>query len=262
MRRQVREVARGRVIREVQLRPSRLVRRHDPEEVRRELAGRRIGEVGRRGKVMLLELEGGPVATVHFGLTGRMVYQPPGKPSPFDRHAHVVLQLDEGVLGVRDVRQLGELELIPAGQVEQHLGLGPEPLSQQFTPEALAGALRTNAKLKAALMNQHRIAGIGNIYSDEILWEAGLHPLRPARSLSLEELERLHRAIQDVLQEAIERGGSSAADFLDIYGRPGQMTQLHRVYRQHGKPCSRCGTTIERVEVGGRGCHFCPSCQR
>jgi formamidopyrimidine-DNA glycosylase len=167
-----------------------------------------------------------------------------------------------GVLYYRDIRKFGEMFVLPTEGVEGALRVGVEPLEPEFTPEVLQGACRSSSKIKSLLLNQTRIAGIGNIYADEALFRAGIRPTRRAASLRRDEIRSLHRAIRAVLRAGIRHRGSSIANYRDASGEPGRFVALHRVYQRDGEPCLACGTPIRRIVLGQRGTHFCPTCQR
>lgn len=238
----------------------------DPAAIERELPGARIVAVRRLGKFLLLDLEssnGSPhnfSLLIHLGMTGRLVTCDPEAPVP--QHTHVFFALDNGrELRYTDVRRFGRIGILPQGQQEASLSsLGLDPLEaseSQFV--ALLNDRR--ARIKALLLDQHVLRGIGNIYADESLWRARIHPMRLGANLTSEELRRLHRAVRDVLNEAIRLRGSSIADYVDSDGNLGGFQRRHRVYQREGKKCFRCGAVIRRAIVAGRSSHFCPRCQ-
>jgi len=257
----------------------RTLRSHEPDDFAAAVTGREIEGVGRRGKQLLMWL--GPTAaevvlsdatvlTVHLKMTGQLFVVPAG--SPEDRHVHVVLALADGrELRFRDMRKFGRMGLyrrdpvtgLPAdGEAAGVLATGAEPLAEDFTAATLGRLLaRRRGRLKTLLLNQGFIAGVGNIYADEALWRARLHPLRDAQSLRPDHARRLHRALRDVLAEAVERRGSSVDDYTAPDG-DGSMQDHLAVYQRAGEPCLRCGRTIRRIVVGGRATHFCSWCQR
>ncbi len=235
----------------------------DPEVFIRRLAGRRIGEIRRRGKWLLLGLEGEEWLLIHLRMSGRLAVE--GADAPEDTHTRVVFYLDDGQrLRFSDPRKFGRMAL--TARPEEWLGdLGPEPLDPALTPERLAGMLRgRRGRLKPLLTDQRFLAGLGNIYADEVLWRAGLHPLRRADTLTPEEAARLHGAIREVLERAIARRGTTLADQRYVLpdGRPGEFAAHLVVYGREGASCPRCGASIVRARVGGRSAHFCPQCQR
>jgi formamidopyrimidine-DNA glycosylase len=231
------------------------VLRGNPDETAAELAGRKVRAVKRHGKFIEIELEGGRSFVVHLGMTGRLLLNgTPGK------HTHAVLTLDRGVLLYDDSRQFGRLEL-STGLPARVRKLGPEPL--EVTREELAERLRRRrTRMKALLLNQRFLRGIGNIYADEALFRAGIHPLAVAARLRADRVTKLHAAIRKVLGEAIAAGGSSVSDYVDVDGRQGSFQVRHNVYQKTGEPCPRCGATIRRILVAQRGTHFCPRCQK
>jgi formamidopyrimidine-DNA glycosylase len=227
----------------------------DPERMSAALAGRRIRGIRRRGKFIVIDLDGGHCLTVHLGMTGKLLLG--GIPG---RHTHALVNLDRGLLRFEDQRQFGKIEVshgLPA-RVEK---LGPEPL--EVTPTEFAARLKKRkSRIKAVLLDQHFIRGVGNIYADEALFRAGIHPLAIGARLRPERVQRLHAAIVEVLTQAIEKGGSSISDYVDAQGRKGFFQLEHRVYQRTGEPCVKCGTAIRRMLVVQRGTHYCPKCQR
>ena len=233
-----------------------------PPAFEARLLGQRILAVRRRGKWLVLSLEGGAGLLVHLRMSGRLLLESGGVEE--DPHTRVVLGLDDGRrLRFSDPRKFGRMVLTE--DPEAVLGaLGPEPLGEDFTPRRLGEMLsRRRARLKSLLLDQRFVAGLGNIYVNEILWRAGLHPLRRANTLSTVEVARLHHAIQEVLEEAIARRGSTLEDrrYVGADGQPGGFAARLAAYGRAGHPCPRCGTTIERITVGGRGTYLCPRCQ-
>jgi formamidopyrimidine-DNA glycosylase len=259
----------GRRITEVAATGARTLRRHgDRSTIARRLRGRRLVVTARRGKYLLLVLEGEAVIVVHMGMSGRLLMADPA--APMAAHTHVVLTFDgDRQLRFVDPRTFGEVFVSTVGggpAVVPELGhLGPEPLDAAMTPEVLAGMLRTRrTKLKPLMMDQQWIVGIGNMYADEILWSARLRHDRRAAQLSAAESRRLYRAIRSVLGEAITHRGSSLADeqYRDLYGRLGGYQALHKVYDLAGVPCPRCATPVVRIRAYGRSTWYCPRCQR
>lgn len=238
----------------------------DPAALERELPGSRIDSVRRYGKFMLMELQPHDAdqprfaLQVHLGMTGRMVVSFPEEPVP--RHTHVFLALDDGrEVRYTDPRRFGSMRIIASGARGALLAaVGLEPLATPETEfQAMVRARRRH--IKALLLDQHAIGGMGNIYTDESLWRARIHPKRLGANLSATEIHRLYRAMQQVLTEAIESRGSSISDFVDSYGLPGDFQKRHRVYDREGMKCFRCKTPIRRSIVAGRSSYFCPRCQ-
>lgn len=234
-----------------------------PDDAARRLAGQVIGGLRRRGKYLLLEMASGDCLAFHLRMTGRLVLKE-GK-EPREPHTHLVFTLAGGnELRYVDMRKFGGFHyLTPGAEVPRGLAeLGPEPLSGGFTPEILERILSgRRGPLKSVLLDQRRLAGIGNIYADEILHRAGLRPERAADSLNPAEIARLHGKIREVLAEGIAHRGTTRRDYVDGDGRPGEYQERLRVYGRSGNSCPGCGTPIERTVVGGRGTHYCPRCQ-
>jgi formamidopyrimidine-DNA glycosylase len=239
----------------------RLVQWPSPVDLCRGLAGGRIEDVRRRGKYLLFPLSDGRCWIVHLRMTGALLLRRDGCGD--ERYLRARFHLDDGsALCYVDLRKLGMMWLAddPAAVVGK---LGPEPLGEGFGPEQLRALLAgRRAPLKSVLMDQGSIAGIGNIYADEALFLARLHPRRLAKDVSAAAARRLHGAIRQALLEAMGNRGSSFRDYVDIEGDMGGH-QLHvRVFRRTDEPCLECGTPIRRIKVGGRSTHFCPKCQR
>ena len=250
-----------------------------------EVRGATIRRVGRRAKSVLVHLADGRVMTVALRMTGALIVAPPGAPP--DPYARVVFHLADGrQLRYRDVRKFGRIGLWEGGGLRGGLRRdgagkkavadprsayrigevfarhGPEPLARSFTAQRLAERLRgRRARLKTLLLDQSVIAGVGNIYADEALWRARLHPLRTADTLTPAEIRSLHRAVRAVLREGIANRGTSLSDYVGADGEPGANAERLRVYQRTGEPCLRCGKQIQRIVVGQRSTHFCPRCQ-
>jgi formamidopyrimidine-DNA glycosylase len=226
------------------------------------LAGRQVLAAGRRAKWILLTLDGGWTLALHLRMSGSVSVQSPAAEP--DIYTHLVLLLDDGrQLFFHDTRKFGRARLLDAaGLAALDAAHGLEPLTDDFTVAALARRLRgRRARLKPLLLDQKVIAGIGNIYADEALWLARLHPLRISDSLSDDEVARLHTGIRLALLQGLEHGGSTLRDYRNSYGESGANQEHFNVYDQEGKPCPRCGATIEKTIVGQRGTHLCPHCQ-
>ncbi|HWQ27457.1 MAG TPA: bifunctional DNA-formamidopyrimidine glycosylase/DNA-(apurinic or apyrimidinic site) lyase [Dehalococcoidia bacterium] len=223
------------------------------------LRGRRIADIERRGKYLIFRFDADGALVVHLGMTGALLLRRSGDPP--DPYTRAVFALDGArELRFTDLRKFGNLWFVddPAEVVGK---LGPEPLDGLTAGRLRAIFARRSAPVKAVLLDQEAIAGIGNIYADESLFRAGIHPLRPANSLRRAELERLAAAIPETLEEAMEHRGSSYRDYRDAEGHEGTHQFYVRVFRRTGEPCFVCGTPIERVKLAGRGTHFCPNCQ-
>ena len=233
---------------------------HDLAALNWQIQGQRIEAVSRRAKYLLFHLSGGDTLIIHLKMSGHLSVVDAGRPR--HKHVHTTFALDNGrELRFKNMRKFGRVYL--AADTDEILGrLGPEPLADDFTPERLRARLhgRTRA-LKPLLLDQTFIAGIGNIYADETLFYAGLHPRRPANSLSPDENEALYTAIRKVLTMGIDREGAS----IDLYVKPdgsrGDMQNAVAVFRRTGLPCYHCQTPINRIVMNGRSTHFCPHCQ-
>ena len=244
---------RGRRIVSAEFRCLRVLR-GDPDATAAGLADRKVEAVRRHGKFIEIALEGGSALVVHLGMTGKLLLDGvPGK------HTHAILTLDRGTLLYDDSRQFGRLELSD-GLPERVRKLGPEPLEVPLAEFAERLHAR-KTRMKALLLDQRFVRGIGNIYADEALFRAGIHPLATAARLRRDRVKKLHAAIRKVLREAIRAGGSSISDYVDVDGRQGSFQVRHNVYGKTGEFCPRCGTRIRRILVAQRGTHFCPRCQ-
>lgn len=232
------------------------------EELRQRAEGGTFRSISRRGKYLLLHLDGDDTLLIHRGMTGNFLLRDPGQ--PLDPHVHLALTLDDGrQLRLCDARGFGEVRVLASDDVRVlHRRLGPEPLEPDFSFDYLVAQFgRRTALTKALLLNQHLVAGLGNIYVDESLWAAAIHPARRAHTLRAEEIAALRGAIVDVLNEAIERRGTTFSDYKDLYGLPGGNGAHLRIFHRAGQPCHRCGTVIQIIRAAGRGSSICPECQ-
>lgn len=231
-----------------------------PEQLREALAGRRIERLDRRGKFLIMALAGGLFLILHRRMTGNLVLR--DRDAPRERFLRGIISLDNGQeLRWEDQRKFGRWVLTddPAGALA---AMGPEPLEESWTAADLGAALHgRRAPVKAVLLDQRRVAGLGNIYVDEALHAAGIHPARSAGSLTPSEVVRLHAAVRDVLEKAIRLQGSSARHYVGGLGQRGSMQEQWQVYNRTGLPCYSCGTAIEKSRIAGRGTHLCPACQ-
>jgi len=254
----------GRTFERVAIDDPRLTRPFDPQAVARELEGERVASVERRGKYLVVRFESGRVLLVHLRMTGSFRHVPAGVPAD-GPHTRAVVRLDDGSdVTYRDVRRFGTWLLVEPSELDTYLAarLGEEPLARGFGPAALATRLANRrAPLKAALLDQRTLAGLGNIYVDEALWRARLHPLRPANSLVADEVRALHRGIRAALRMGIARQGATLRDYAQPDGTRGSMQHEFKVYGREGEPCDRCGTPIAKMRAGGRGTWYCPTCQ-
>lgn len=246
----------------------------DPVALEQHLPGRQIQAVERFGKFMLLRLSAasgktsiptnGDAATasllVHLGMTGQIAPMPSAQPR--EKHTHVCLLLDDGrELRYTDARRFGRIAYLTEAPLAEELkGFGADPLEVSDT-EFSSRIRGRRARIKALLLDQGVLRGVGNIYADESLWRAKIHPARLGVQLSMEQAKRLRRTLQEILRKAIVMRGSSISDFLDAEGEPGEYQRHHRAYGREGKACYRCKTRIRRAIVAGRSSYFCPKCQ-
>jgi formamidopyrimidine-DNA glycosylase len=265
VRRQLESAVVGRSIRGLRVRfAGRLNRK--PTALAKATVGVRVTAVRRRAKLLLIELSNGFTLAVHLKMTGRFLLQPAGR--ALGKHAHVVFRLDRGQeLVFEDLRKFGFLRLYPTAKVPAMLAAakyGPEPLEKGFTARQLSDCLdrRPNSRVKAALLDQTCIAGIGNIYADESLWRARIRPERRVGSLKPRDISALYRAIRQSLRLAVRHRGTSSEDFLDLYGQPGDNAHRLKAYGRTGQPCPRCGQPLVKSKVAGRGTHWCRTCQK
>ncbi len=250
---------------DVQIFLPKIVRTPDPGEFRKTITDKKIIRISRRGKYLLVCLSSSHTLVVHLRMTGRLIYSESDGPPP--KYTHAIFHLDNGArLYFADMRQFGQMWLVPVSSLDDLAGykkLGVEPLDDLFTRDYLKKQLRRrHARIKSLLLDQTFIAGLGNIYTDEVLHRARINPERLATTLTPREIARLYHAIRDVLQESIENRGTSVRDFVDGNGQAGKYQEHLRVYGREGKPCPCCGEKIVRKKVGGRSSYFCPSCQK
>jgi len=282
----------GKTIKNIEVRKAKIFQGR-PQEV----IGRKIEGIERRGKMLIIKLSGNKALVVHFKLTGQLVWIEEklkvesrkskvilGHPIPFAgtelpaKTTHVIFEIDgptsppglrgAGKLFYNDLRQFGWIRIVQSSKLKvqsEIAKLGPEPFDKEFTTDYLQRIFSRSSKpIKLVLMDQEKIAGIGNIYANEALFEAGILPTRPACSLKNEETEKLKKSIIMVLEEGIKYGGSSAADeaYIKPTGEPGGYQEHFRVYQRAGEKCRKCGTIIKRINLGGRGTFWCPKCQK
>jgi formamidopyrimidine-DNA glycosylase len=262
VRRRLAPVLEGRRLERVEILDGRLTRPLDPVVVAAELTGERVDRLERRGKYLIVRFESGRALLIHLRMTGSFRQHA----TEDDPHTRAVVRLDDGSDVVyRDVRRFGTWLALEPGELDPYLAsrLGDEPLGPAFTPAALAARIaKRKAPIKAALLDQRTVAGVGNIYADEALWRAGLHPLREAGALRAPEIDALHAAVVAALEAGIERQGATLRDYRQPDGSQGSMQHEFKVYGRAGEPCERCGTPIDKIRVAGRGTWYCPRCQR
>jgi len=277
----------GRKITDVWFDWPKLIKKPRAAVFRKSIVGAKILKAKRRAKNILIYLSDDRLLLIHQKMTGHLLIGKweikrqgtgdkeqviPLEPKavvtdPYNRFIHLIFYLDDGrMLALSDLRKFAKAILGPTKVIEnlpELIGLGPEPLDPQFTFIQFAEIIhKEKRKIKQVLMDPTVIAGIGNIYSDDILWTAKIHPLRPANKLKPAELEVLWKAIRQILQKAVKLRGTSTSDFRDTEGKEGGYTDYRLVYQREDEPCARCGTKIKRLKVGGRSAHFCPKCQK
>jgi formamidopyrimidine-DNA glycosylase len=285
VRRQLEPEVVGRRIDHAEVLDERWTRPHPPAAVEAALAGRAIEAVDRRGKYLIVRLDDGAALVMHLRMTGNLLLRAAGAEATADlmeperlggprlydshpeaRYLRARIALDDGTeVWFSDARRFGHGVVLAADEIEPYFAarLGIEPLSDELTPEGLCAlAAGRRAPLKSFLLNQSGIAGIGNIYADEALFRARLHPLSPAGSMRLEHCEELRDGIVAALELALEKRGSSIDDYRDARGERGSMQDEFLVHAREGEPCPRCGEEVRRVVVSGRSTYFCPNCQR
>lgn len=236
----------------------------DLEEFQKELPGQVIQSMGRRGKYLLFHLTD-RVLVSHLRMEGKYFFYPDQIPER--KHAHMLLHFENGgTLVYEDVRKFGTMELLAPELLESYFiskKLGPEPTKKDFDLLNFEKALKKSKRpIKTHLLDQTLVVGLGNIYVDEVLWRAKVHPASPSQSLTRAEATAIHEQTIAVLGQAVDKGGSTIRSYTNAFGEDGTMQDFHQVYDKAGQACSRCGSIIEKIQLGGRGTHFCPRCQR
>ncbi|MCY8371475.1 DNA-formamidopyrimidine glycosylase [Bacillus haynesii] len=265
VRRTLAGLVRGKTIDAVEVRWTNIIKRPaEPEEFARLLAGQTIQSIGRRGKFLLFHLDD-CVMVSHLRMEGK--YGLHQNDEPLDKHVHVIFRFTDGSeLRYRDVRKFGTMHLFKPGEELTELPLrqlGPEPFSSEFTAGYLRERLKkTNRSVKTALLDQRTVVGLGNIYVDEALFRAGIHPETTANKLTKKQTVLLHEEIIQTLKEAVEAGGSTVRSYINSQGEIGMFQLKLFVYGRKDEPCKKCGSPIEKTVVGGRGTHFCIKCQK
>ena len=251
------------------------------KEFKKELIKRKIENIKRRGKNILFDLSGEKTLLIHQKLTGHLLLgrwekkkdkwkslkKGPLSNDPMNKFLHLIFWLDNGqMLALSDLRKFAKVELWDRKELEESEGiknLGLEPLEKSFNFEKFKNCFKNKkGEIKQVLMDQTVIAGIGNIYSDEILWEAKIHPFRKIPKLNQSEFKKIYNALQRILKKAIELQGESISDFRRVSGEKGRFDRLRKVYRKEGEKCLRCEAIIKKAKIAGRSAHFCPKCQK
>ncbi len=261
----LRELITGHTINEILIRENNIIAFPSPVEFKEELLKKTITGVDRRGKYILIRIEGNKTLVVHLRMTGKLLVKP--RKFSFDKHTHIIFQIDNEMdLRFHNVRKFGRMYLVDSGDYEPAGGLdklGPEPLSEEFTLALFMKKINTRkTNIKSLLLNQSFLAGLGNIYVDEALFRAFISPKRKADSLSVREKQNLYKAIRSVLQSGVESGGTTFSDYLNVKGEKGNFQKQLKVYQQEDKECPNCGHRIVKEKIAGRGTHYCPNCQR
>ena len=258
----------------------KMVKRPTFEEFREKIKNKKIQRIWRRGKNIIFDLSDGFSLLIHQKLTGHLLVghwenvrgqwqakeKGPLLNDPMNRFLHLIFWLDDGkMLALSDLRKFAKVELWKTKELlesEEIKEIGPEPLDRNFTFSKFKDILPKRGKIKQILMNQKIIAGIGNIYSDEILFEARINPFKDVSKLSEKELKEIFKAIKKILKKGIELQGASISDYRKISGAKGRFDEFRKVYRREGEKCPRCGTIIQLKKIGGRSAHYCPTCQK
>jgi len=250
------------------------------QDLKNQIRNKKINKIWRRAKNIIFELSGGFSLLVHQKLTGHLLvgkwqlingkWSPEAKGSledPVNRFIHLIFWLDNNKqLALSDLRKFAKVELWKSAELlesKKFRSLGPEPLDKKLTFEDFKKVLQhSRRKIKQVLMDQKAISGIGNIYSDEILWSAKINPFQNASELKEKDLKKIYQSMRDILKQAVKLRGTSISDYRDIEGKKGLYERIRKVYQREGEKCNRCGAIIKRVKIGGRSAHFCPVCQK
>ncbi len=262
IRRQLNLLLAGKKIKEVEVLLPKILKA-PPDEFKKATAGIKIKEFKRRAKILIVELANGWSLLMHLKMSGQLIFD--GQKSKF---THAIFHFSDGHrLIFNDLRQFGYIKLVKTADLEKLLAkenFGPEPFDRNFTLARFMARLdrRPNAKIKQFLLDQTNIAGIGNIYSDEILFASRVHPLRKIKDLKPSEIKLIFQNIKKILSEAIKFKGTSANLYLDAFGKEGNFLKMLKVYGRENKKCVKCKNVIKRIKLGGRSAHFCPACQR
>jgi len=262
IKRQLNRKIKGKKIKNVKVNLPKLVK-YPLEKFKKIIKGARINSISRRAKLLIVELSNDYYLIIHLKLSGQIIFN-----GEINKHTHLIYYFtDGGILLHNDVRQFGFVKVVFKDELPDFLvnqKLGPEPLSSKFNLELFKELLlkRKNSKIKLLLMDQKFISGIGNIYSDEILFFAKVSPLRIVKTLKDKEIKKIFQGIKEILKLAVKKKGTSNRDYFDAYGKKGNYLPFIKVYQRKGKPCFLCKSTIIRVKMGSRSVHFCPHCQK
>lgn len=254
----------GKTITEVEVRWPRIIQTDSMEIFKKKLINQTIQEIKRRGKFLLIYLDK-YVLISHLRMEGKYFLK--SELVPVDKHTHVIFGFnDKTELRYNDVRKFGRIQLVPIGEeykTKSLMKLGPEPTADQLFSSGMTEFLENKTKaIKTILLDQTMVVGIGNIYADEILFDAAIHPQRPGNSLSKSEVSTLRESIIHIMNEAVKFGGSTIRTYHNMLGEDGTYQEYHQVYGKKDESCPNCQTTIEKIQLNGRGTHFCPHCQK
>ena len=263
VRRGLEKLILGKKISNIDIRYPKMIKT-DLDQFQKEMPGQVIQSMERRGKYLLFYLSD-KVLISHLRMEGKYFYYPDQVPER--KHAHILIHFEDGgTLVYEDVRKFGTMELLAPELLDSYFiskKLGPEPTEQDFDLGRFKLALKKSKKpIKSHLLDQSLVVGLGNIYVDEVLWRAKVHPSRTSNSVTAQEARKVHDETIKVLGQAVENGGSTIRTYTNAFGEDGTMQEFHQVYDKTGQACSRCGAIIEKIQLGGRGTHFCPKCQR
>ena len=263
VRRGLEKLILGKTIQSVEVKYPKMIHT-DLDAFLHDLPGQAVRAMGRRGKYLLFYLTDLTLIS-HLRMEGKYFFYP--EEVPLRKHAHVFFHFTDGsTLVYEDVRKFGTMEVLAPELLDSYFlnkKLGPEPTEEDFKEPAFQAALKQSKKpIKSALLDQKMVAGLGNIYVDEVLYRAKVHPARLGQSLTAREVKAIRKETIAVLAQAVKKGGSTIRSYSNAFGEDGTMQEEHQVYGKTGQPCLRCGTPIEKIQLGGRGTHFCPHCQK
>ncbi|MFW6035862.1 MAG: bifunctional DNA-formamidopyrimidine glycosylase/DNA-(apurinic or apyrimidinic site) lyase [Halothermotrichaceae bacterium] len=253
------------IIKDVIIKETGLIAFPDPDTFKKALKGKKIRAIKRRGKYIIFNISDQKNLIIHLRMTGRLLVKPSNL--EYNKHTHIIFKLDDAMdLRFNNVRKFGRLYLVEKGEYKEAGGLadlGPEPLAQKFTFKKFKELFINRSKnIKALLLDQTFLAGLGNIYTDEALFSAGINPMRTADSLNNNEKKKLYKAIKKVLKIGIKYGGTSFSDYVNASGEKGEFQDKLKVYQKEGHRCPECGSEIVKTRIAGRGTHYCPQCQK
>ena len=250
----------GKRLEKIEITDEELLRNVEPAQLKQRLEGKRVSNVIRKGKYILIELGDGNLVTIHLRMTGKLLVCSQEEET---EHQRISFQFrDDGKLIMDDLRRLGTLDLLESREDDPLGSLGLEPFTDDYEWEDFRELFDTTQALKLILLDQHKISGIGNIYASEILFRAGLNPLVAGNQIEEAEIRRLYEVIPEVMSEAIQNNGTTFSNFLDSNGETGDFQNFLRVYQKEGEPCPECGTEIVKVDQSGRSTYYCPRCQK